>query len=560
MRRSILQLLLLMLLTGITFGEESEWHWQSTRLPQAKLIEGLWTEQFRLTEAVHHAGMPYQRMYSARNAYWRPNAQLINLSNDPAAWSRFSVVVLSNVDAITLGQARIEKLQKFVSQGGGLIVLGGYWAYSRGAYRGTALEQMLPVTLPDARRIDEYKEGLSLRPGPSATWNLSYDFEADPRALYVQTIVPKLGTVVQVTAGDQPGIVSGTFGKGRVVAVALTANGVVPKNGTIYWDWQDWTALLAQTLQWAAGSRPLKQSRRIKSASDKESELDDLLFEPQSVTDAMVREHLQQIDASSAASWLDVFIARPTMGTTLQMQLCRALSPHAQPQWVSRLTSLLGSRNPNPDHRAAAVVLVGASRADRSYEMVLQAFRRESTNEAAIEAFGLLGDQRAVQLIRDHLTQTGKVTPEMFAESAGRTLGNAALSLYRLGAEDGVQIAIDAYTRTRLMRRIYVNAGKRRVLNTDPIGIKKREDIRSRAGELRQLERELLAASGPVPESQRDAIVTMGMNVTEPDAVRWLLQALEKSIEADPTAKWWAPLTSAQDGIIAAWARAASSE
>ncbi|MCX5790100.1 MAG: glutamine amidotransferase, partial [Elusimicrobia bacterium] len=52
----------------------------------------------------------------------------------------------------------LDGLKRFVAQGGGLLVVGGSNAFSRGGYQGTPLEEILPVTLWQDK--DDYSPGL----------------------------------------------------------------------------------------------------------------------------------------------------------------------------------------------------------------------------------------------------------------------------------------------------------------------------------------------------------------------------------------------------------------
>ena len=68
------------------------------------------------------------------------------LPADPAALADCSAVILSNVSAFALGEARQQALASYVrDQGGGLIVVGGDQSLSVGGYGYTPLEQVLPV-------------------------------------------------------------------------------------------------------------------------------------------------------------------------------------------------------------------------------------------------------------------------------------------------------------------------------------------------------------------------------------------------------------------------------
>lgn len=67
----------------------------------------------------------------------------------------FDLVVLDDVPAYELGQARMEALERYVRDlGGGLIVLGGPQSYGAGGYWKTPLERVLPVEVRPPSRVD----------------------------------------------------------------------------------------------------------------------------------------------------------------------------------------------------------------------------------------------------------------------------------------------------------------------------------------------------------------------------------------------------------------------
>ncbi|MBI4527916.1 MAG: VWA domain-containing protein [Deltaproteobacteria bacterium] len=72
-----------------------------------------------------------------------------------AELSAFDLVVLDNVPAFRLSQAKMEALEKYVMDlGGGLLVLGGPQSYGAGGYYRTPLERVLPVEMRPPARLD----------------------------------------------------------------------------------------------------------------------------------------------------------------------------------------------------------------------------------------------------------------------------------------------------------------------------------------------------------------------------------------------------------------------
>ncbi|MBI2363194.1 MAG: hypothetical protein HYV15_07420, partial [Elusimicrobia bacterium] len=73
---------------------------------------------------------------------------------------QFDLFILENFAywRFNLPAAYLENLRRFVAQGGALLLIGGSNALSKGGYKGTPLEEALPVTLADAP--DEFVPGL----------------------------------------------------------------------------------------------------------------------------------------------------------------------------------------------------------------------------------------------------------------------------------------------------------------------------------------------------------------------------------------------------------------
>jgi uncharacterized membrane protein len=65
----------------------------------------------------------------------------------------FDCVILANVEAIRLGQAAMQSLEAAVHDAGvGFIMIGGEHGYGPGGYRGSPVEEMLPVTMEQPQR------------------------------------------------------------------------------------------------------------------------------------------------------------------------------------------------------------------------------------------------------------------------------------------------------------------------------------------------------------------------------------------------------------------------
>jgi len=60
-------------------------------------------------------------------------------------WKKFDVIVIGDVDVSFLSPLQQEQIQQRVSEGGGLLTLGGENAFGPGGYKGSAIEKALPV-------------------------------------------------------------------------------------------------------------------------------------------------------------------------------------------------------------------------------------------------------------------------------------------------------------------------------------------------------------------------------------------------------------------------------
>jgi len=150
--------------------------------------------------------------------------------------SKYDVVVLSDVGSDTMlissdlmRGSRVPNRHKlvrdYVQNGGGLIMIGGYWSFGgfRGMarYHGTPIEEALPVSIKDGDDRVEVPEGFKL----SFTNNdhpilSNLDRVEDHFFLGYNRIRAKENAQVLTKYMDDPIIIVGTFGKGRTMAFA----------------------------------------------------------------------------------------------------------------------------------------------------------------------------------------------------------------------------------------------------------------------------------------------------------------------------------------------------
>ena len=141
------------------------------------------------------------------------------------------MVVLCDVNYKAIGDVGCEMLSDYVEHGGSLLVPGGPYAFGSGEFDGSRFLNVLPVTLSGpfdlnwAGREKSWpltpaKDGLPLLSG--------VPFEMDPRVFLHHFVTPKKGAEVVLKTGDQPALILGSYGRGRVAVLTLSPPGVRP--------------------------------------------------------------------------------------------------------------------------------------------------------------------------------------------------------------------------------------------------------------------------------------------------------------------------------------------
>lgn len=146
----------------------------------------------------------------------------------PQQLAYFKIVMLGNIDAKELGDARAKNLVKFVEDGGSLILLGGTKAWTAGGLVETDLGKTLPVHAAEVKTIEGDKP-FAVRLGEAARGHPAFAGDAAlwqniPPVLSVFTgftLSPAAETLVtaETAQGPQPVVVTQRFGQGKVTAI-----------------------------------------------------------------------------------------------------------------------------------------------------------------------------------------------------------------------------------------------------------------------------------------------------------------------------------------------------
>lgn len=176
----------------------------------------------------------------------------------------YDVVMFSDVGANTMNLPmnvfqrlvpsvnKLELVKEYVRQGGAFVMIGGYLTFqgiqARGAYKRTAMEEILPVTLLEGDDRVERCEGISpyvVQPEHPTMAGLP---ETWPQVLGYNRLIAKQGAEVVAKVDEDPMIVLGTYGQGRTCAYATDC---APHwSPEAFCNWQGYGVLWSNLLTW----------------------------------------------------------------------------------------------------------------------------------------------------------------------------------------------------------------------------------------------------------------------------------------------------------------------
>lgn len=178
---------------------------------------------------------------------------------------RFDLVVLSDIpaDSLLLPHAvfvkgerrpnRLRSLARFTEQGGGLLMIGGFMSFAgfegRGRYAMSPLADALPVEI--ARSDDRIEEPEGVNPIVAKEHAVLKGIDGDwPYFLGYNQFKAKAGSDVLLSVGNDPFLVVGQHGKGRVGAFASDCS---PHWGSPeFMAWRHYATFWSQLAGWLA--------------------------------------------------------------------------------------------------------------------------------------------------------------------------------------------------------------------------------------------------------------------------------------------------------------------
>lgn len=179
---------------------------------------------------------------------------------------KFDVLILSDIGANTFllpvktflqSQISVNKLdliKEFVADGGALCMVGGYLTFQgiegKGNYRGTAIEDVLPINLLVGDDRVEVPQGISVEVDTTKHSILKGMPEKWPVLLGYNKLIPKEDAKVIVDYKDDPIITVGTYKEGRVIAYATDCS---PHwSSPEFCDWEYYNVLWQNMVKWLA--------------------------------------------------------------------------------------------------------------------------------------------------------------------------------------------------------------------------------------------------------------------------------------------------------------------
>ena len=551
---------------------EAPWQWRHHRLPRVLAAQGLWNDQYRLPEALSAAGganlqeaLHYHGARSSGLHYLRGEG-LHGFPKQADDLLDHDLLVLTNVAARAFSDEQKEMIKAFVSNGGGLLLLGGYWTLDKGGMSGTVFEELLPVKISNrGGRLPHERDGLSLVPKGDHPLTALPDWAASPRLFYHNRIMPKADAVVVVTAGEQPILALGKHGQGRTAVFAGTVCGVVPEGVTAFWDWDDWPVFLAGVIEWLWSPRR-QLSAKIEPRPEPESqglteeEREDLAFAEGEEKLALIKKGLKSCDLETAQLLFEELTDNADMEADLQVSVMQAIRPYASPDWAEPLLTM--DERLDPGSRREWLPLLGAAGSPGVLTVLLKSAEAADVDvrRAALEGLARLGSPKAIPVLKRLRTGMGELGIEKALDQYEfRDLlpgpedlrVDVLVALYRSGAPDTPGQLLNAFDRY-LFYAEYTAAFLRSKgpAASDIQGKLLRKDILYRHRSLRAKGRRIEQSFLTIPPGLESDFVRAANTETRPHCLRLVYRAIEYSL-SEENAEQFTGLCRARDPGVA---------
>ncbi|MBU4211102.1 MAG: hypothetical protein KKD33_00805, partial [Verrucomicrobia bacterium] len=145
--------------------------------------------------------------------------------------------------AAHIGDTGMEMIKDYCKYGGNLLVLGGPFAYGNGGYKGTALDEILPVLSQGPFDLKAVDGVMKWTPGQKMIKTGSLDAL---KPGYIHYVKVKPAAKVLLTCGEDPFLVAGAYGDGTVMCITGT-----PLGSSDFCNTPQWQEVLANILDYS---------------------------------------------------------------------------------------------------------------------------------------------------------------------------------------------------------------------------------------------------------------------------------------------------------------------
>ena len=166
-----------------------------------------------------------------------------------ASLERMKLLIMANATAECIEPVSQELLLENVRRGANLLVLGGLFTYGKGQFKGSKLEELVPVVIGDPWNVKRAEKPLALRPAGRAAAFEVLKWDEKPSLLYYHDLEPKKGAEIWLEAEGRPVLVVWKVGRGRVAAFTGAPIGKMPEDVRAFWEWEDWPDFLNRVIR-----------------------------------------------------------------------------------------------------------------------------------------------------------------------------------------------------------------------------------------------------------------------------------------------------------------------
>jgi uncharacterized membrane protein len=372
----------------------------------------------------------------------------------------YDVLVLDNVNARHLGAEKRAMIADFVRQGGGLVVMGGYFNLSLGADHNTYLADLYPVRIAKYADLLRDDKGLALKAEKPAFFE-KVDWSKPLYAFTVDTSALRDGAEVLLTAGGRPAIVTRPYGQGRVLAVLMNPHGNPAPDLKPYWESTQWPRILAACVAWAGQGSDQVASRdaRKRQVDPNRITPEDLLMESTDLdakqfTAKLKEARVNMVDAESARALLETAV--DCADKIEDLDILAEIVEQAGP-YLDKTMAPLGEKLAKADLaflRSAGYRIIGLA-GEPKYRPFLEEGlldRETPVVREALIGLGRLGDPGSEPTVTRYLRQGSE---RLLALSV----------MLRIGRRDLLPDALAAYEKG-LRRRVQLKCGKGAIIDT----------------------------------------------------------------------------------------------